>query len=79
MILAGIRRFDNWIRQKPERAIPLGIVVGVPIILVGLVVHPYVLAFGILWIVFVTPGVYLRHRLLNWIESRVAKTKRPSP
>jgi len=36
-------------------------------------------AFGILWIVLVTPAVYLRQKLLNWIRSQVAKTKRPSP
>jgi len=79
MIFTRIRRFDDWIRQKPERAIPVGILVGTAIILAGLVVHQYVVAFGILWIVLVTPAVYLRQKLLNWIRSQVAKTKRPSP
>ena len=77
MVLDWIRRYDEWIRERPERVIPQGVLLGIAFILVGLVTHGYIVAFGILVIVLVTPGVYFRQKLQNWIRTRAQPRKEP--
>jgi Flp pilus assembly protein TadB len=76
-VFRRIRRFDEWIEERPERLLPLGALVGIAFIMVGLAVHPYVVAFGILVIVFVVPVGYVRQKLQNWIKSRMKARKWP--
>jgi len=57
-----------WLEEKPQRLIPLGVVVGVALIIAGLATPGIVTVLGIFALAFVTPLLYLRQKLLNWID-----------
>jgi uncharacterized membrane protein (DUF485 family) len=67
----------RWLEAKPERLLAFGVVVGVGLIIVGLVTRGVVTVLGIFVLAFVTPLLYLRQRLLNWIDRQRKAAKEP--
>lgn len=76
-MLARLRRSGRWLEERPERLIPLGLVVGVALILAGLATNAIVTMLGIFVLAFVTPLLYLRQKILNWIDRQKKAAKKP--
>jgi hypothetical protein len=67
----------RWLEEKPERLIALGLVVGVALIVAGLATRGVVTVLGVFALAFVTPLLYLRQKLLNWIDRQRKVAKEP--
>jgi hypothetical protein len=76
-VLVHLQRPLRWLEEKPERLIALGLVVGVALIVAGLATCGVVTVLGIFVLAFVTPLLYLRQQLLNWIDRQRKAVKEP--
>lgn len=79
-MVAHLQRPLRWLEEKPELLIALGVVVGVALIVAGLATRGVVTVLGIFVLAFVIPLLYLRQKLLNWIDrQRKAVRKSGTP
>ena len=67
-MLGRLQEPARWLEAKPERLIALGVVVGIALIVVGLATNRVVTTLGVFVLITVTPLLYLRQKLLNWID-----------
>lgn len=76
-MLGRLRRAMRSLERQPEWFIPLGVLAGVGLMIAGLETRGVVTLIGIFVLVFVTPLLYLRQKLLNWTDRQRKAAERP--